>query len=79
MVILPSVSLQVVVSPNNGGGTTSTPKSEDVILFDSNSKVIGAYKYSILFCIKRHESVINILKFWGDKSIVKVLRVLLSF
>ena len=75
-VVPPSVSLQAVVPPNNGDGIASTPKFGDVTLFDSNSDAIRAYKYPTLFCIKGHESVNNILKSWGVKSIVKVQRFL---
>ena len=62
-----NVNLQVVGSPNNGDGTISTLKSEDVTLFGSNSEAIGAYKYLIIFYMKIHESMNKILKSWCVK------------
>ena len=72
VVVPPNNSLQVVVPPNNSDGTVNTTKSEDVTLFGSNSKAIGAYKYLTIFCMKEHESVNKILSSWGIKSVVKV-------
>ena len=46
-----------MVPPNNGGGTASILKSEDITLFGSNFEAIGAYKYSTLFCMKEKESI----------------------
>ena len=40
-----NVRSTMVVPTSNDGGTASTPKSEDVILFGSNFEAIGAYKY----------------------------------
>ena len=48
----PSVSLQAVVPPNNGDGTTSIPKIWDETLFGSNLEAIMAYKYPTLFYMK---------------------------
>ena len=75
----PNVSLQAIVPPNNGDGTACTSKIQDETLFGSNFEAIRAYKYPTLFYMKGHESVNNILKSWGVKSVVKEIRVLLSF
>ena len=56
-----SVSLQAMVSPNNGGGTASIPEIQDETLCGSTFEAIGAYKYPNLFYMKGYESVNNIL------------------
>ena len=51
-VVLPSVTLQAMVPPNNGSGIANTPKIQDETLFDSIFEVIGSYTYSNLSYMK---------------------------